>query len=118
VHDAARVLTAVAVTDTVSGPVEVGGPESLSWTDVAEIYGRVLGRRVRVVSQPAALFAVLQRLFAPVAPSLAGIMGLNRLMAVSETDWDTAAITDRLGVHDLRTVEQVLREKAALQPVA
>jgi uncharacterized protein YbjT (DUF2867 family) len=118
VHDAARVLAAVAVTDTVSGPVEVGGPESLSWTDVAEIYGRVLGRRVRVVSQPATLFAVLQRLFAPVAPSLSATMGLNRLMAVSETDWDTAAVTDQLGVRDLRTVEQVLREKAALQPVA
>ena len=39
-------------------------------------------------------------------------------MAVSQSDWDTAAVTDRLGVRDLRTVEQVLREKAALQPVA
>jgi len=42
----------------------------------------------------------------------------DRLIAVSETDWDTAAVTDRLGVHDLRTVEEVLREKAALQPLA
>jgi len=32
VHDAARVLAAVAVTDTLSGAVEAGGPESLSWT--------------------------------------------------------------------------------------
>ena len=118
VHDAARVLAAVALTDTVSGAVEVGGPESLSWADVAQIYGRLLGRRVRVVSQPAAMFAVLQRLLAPVAPSLAGIMALDRLIGVSETDWDTAAVTDRLGVHDLRTVEEVLREKAALQPLA
>jgi uncharacterized protein YbjT (DUF2867 family) len=118
VHDAARVLAAAAVTDTVSGAVEVGGPESLSWADVAEIYGRVLGRRVRVVGQPAALFGVLQRLLAPVAPSLAGIMALNRLMAVSESDWDTTAVTDRLGVHELRTVEQVLQEKAALVPAA
>jgi len=118
VHDAARVLAAVAMTDTVSGAVEVGGPESLSWADVAQIYAHLLGRRVRVVSQPAAMFAVLQRLLAPTAPSLAGIMALDRLIAVSETDWDTAAVTDRLGVHDLRTVEQVLREKAALQLVA
>lgn len=118
VHDAARVLAAAAVTDTVSGVVEVGGPESLSWADVAEIYGRVLGRRVRVVGQPAAIFGVLQRLLAPVAPSLAGIMALNRLMAVSESDWDTTAVTDRLGVHQLRTVEQVLQEKVALVPAA
>jgi uncharacterized protein YbjT (DUF2867 family) len=117
VHDAARVLAAAVLTDTVSGAVHVGGPQALSWAEVAEIYGRLLNRHVRVISQPAGMFAVLQRLLAPVAPSLAGIMALDRLIAVSETDWDTAAVTDRLGVHDLRTVEEVLREKAALQPV-
>jgi hypothetical protein len=52
----------------------------------------VLGRRVRVVSRPAALCAVRS------ACSL-------------------SAVTDRLGVRDLRTVEQVLREKASLEPV-
>jgi uncharacterized protein YbjT (DUF2867 family) len=117
VHDAARLLAAAADTNTLSGPVDVAGPEVLSWNDVAEIYGRVLGRRVRVVGQPAALFPVLQRLLAPVAPSLAGLMALNRLVAVSASAEDTTGATDRLGVHDLRTVEQVLREKAALEPV-
>ena len=118
VHDAARVLAAAALDDSLSGTVQVGGPEVLSWTDVAEIYGRLLGRRVRVVGQPAVLFTALQKLLAPVAPSLAGIMALDRLMAVSQSDWITKAVTDRMGVHALRTVEQVLREKAALQPVA
>ena len=40
--------------DTGDGPVDLGGPESLSWADVAAIYARVLDRRVRVLSQPAA----------------------------------------------------------------
>jgi uncharacterized protein YbjT (DUF2867 family) len=118
VHDAARLLAHAARTDTVSGPVDVKGPEVLSWADVAEIYARVLGRRVRVVAQPAALFPVLQRLLDPVAPSLAGLMALNRLLALPASDEDTTAVTERLGVHDLRTVEDVLREKVALQPVA
>ncbi len=74
----------------------------------------MLGRRVRVVSQPAAFFAVAQRLFARGAPSLAGVMGLNRLMATSQTDWDTTEAARRLGLGPLRTVEEVLREKAAL----
>ena len=117
VHDAARVLAACALDHSVSGIVPVAGPEVLSWGEVAEIYGRLLGRRVRVVGQPAALFTVLQKLFGPVAPSLAGIMALDRLIAVSQSDWTTAPVTDRLGVHDLRTVEQVLQEKAALQAV-
>jgi hypothetical protein len=41
-------------------------------------------------------------------------MGLNRLIATAETPWDTTDVARRLGVHPLRTVEQVLREKAAL----
>jgi ActR/RegA family two-component response regulator len=52
-----------------------------------------------------------------VAPSLAGVMGLNRLIATSETDWDTSDTARRLGLEKRRTVEQVLREKAALPPI-
>jgi uncharacterized protein YbjT (DUF2867 family) len=114
VHDAADALAAAVRPGTGSGTVNLGGPESLSWTDVAAIYQRVLGRRIRVVSQPAGLFAVLARLAAPVAPSLAGVLGLNRLIATSETNWDTSGTAQRLGLGPLRTVEGVLREKAAL----
>jgi uncharacterized protein YbjT (DUF2867 family) len=115
--DAARALAAAVRPETGEGPVELGGPESLSWTDVATIYERVLGRRVRVVSQPAGAFAVGQRLLAPVAPSLAGVMALSRLIATSETDWDTADAARRLGLGRLRTVEEILREKVALPPI-
>jgi uncharacterized protein YbjT (DUF2867 family) len=117
VHDAAAGLAAAVRPGTGEGPVDLGGPEVLSWTDVAGIYERVLGRRVRVVSQPAAVFGVLQRLFTPVAPALAGVMGLDRLIATSETDWDTTETARRLGLDARRTVEQILREKAALPPI-
>jgi hypothetical protein len=69
---------------------------------------------VRVVSLPAGAFRAARAALAPVAPSVANIMGLNLLMATSETDWDTTATTDGLGVGPLRTVRQVLAEKAAL----
>jgi uncharacterized protein YbjT (DUF2867 family) len=117
VHDAARALAAAVRADTGSGAVALGGPESLSWTDVAAIYGRVLGRRVRVVSQPAAAFAVLQRVFTLVAPSLAGVMGLNRLIATSQTDWDATETARRFGLIRLRSVEEILRQKAALPAI-
>jgi uncharacterized protein YbjT (DUF2867 family) len=114
VHDAAAGLAAAVRPGTGQGPVDLGGPEVLSWTDVAGIYERVLRRRVRVVGQPAGAYAVLARVLAPVAPSLAGVMGLNRLLATSESDWDTTATADRLGLGPRRTVEQILGEKAAL----
>lgn len=118
VHDAAAGLAAATRPGTGEGPVDLGGPEVLTWTDVAGIYERVLGRRVRVLSQPAGVFAVLQRLFTPVAPGLAGVMGLNRLIATSESAWDTTDTARRLGLDTRRTVEQILREKAALPPIS
>jgi uncharacterized protein YbjT (DUF2867 family) len=117
VHDAAAALAAAVRPGTGSGAVDLGGPETLSWTEVARIFERVLGRRVRVVSQPAAAYAVLARVLKPVAPSLAGVMGLNRLIATSETDWDTTDAARQLGLGPLRTVEEILRAKAALPPV-
>ena len=114
VHDAARVMAALVDADDVTGALDVGGPEVLNWTDVARIFAEVLGRRVRVVSTPAAAYAVGQWAMARVAPSASNVMGLNRLLATAETPWDTSEVTRRLGVDPLRTVEQVLREKAAL----
>ena len=114
VHDAAAALAAAVRPESGSGPVDLGGPESLSWIEVAGIYQRVLGRRIRVVSQPAGLFAVLSRLTAPVAPSLSGVLGLNRLIASTQTDWNTSETARRFGLGRLRTVEEVLVEKAGL----
>jgi uncharacterized protein YbjT (DUF2867 family) len=113
VHDAARVMAALVDTDD-QGPLDVGGPEVLTWTDVARVFAEVLGRPVRVRPTPVGVFSSAQRALGRVAPSAANVMGLNRLIATAETPWDTSEVTRRLGLHPLRTVEQVLREKAAL----
>jgi uncharacterized protein YbjT (DUF2867 family) len=113
VHDVADVLVA-AIDAPLTGAVDVGGPEILSWTDVAAEFERVLGRPVRVVSLPAGVFRVAQAALAPVAPSAANIMGLNLFMATAETAWDTSSTTAALGVGPLRAVRQVLAEKVAL----
>lgn len=114
VHDVADLLVAAVDATDLTGEVDVGGPEALSWADVARIYGQVLDRPVSVVSVPARVFEVQQRLLGPVAPSAANIMGLNRVLATTETAFDTSDVTARLGLPSLRTVGQVLTEKAAL----
>jgi uncharacterized protein YbjT (DUF2867 family) len=113
VHDAANVLVA-AIDAAPTGTVDVGGPEILSWTDVAAEYERVLGRPVRVVSLPAGVFQAARAALAPLAPSAANVMGLNLFMATTETAWDTASTTAALGLGPLRTVRQILAEKVAL----
>jgi hypothetical protein len=75
----------------------------------------VLGRQVRIASVPGGVFAFGQRALGPVAPAAANVLGINRLLAHMQTDWDTAAVTDKLGVHPLRTVGEVLAAKAALR---
>lgn len=97
-----------------TGPLDVGGPEVLTWTDVARIFADVLGRPVRIRTTPVAVFTAGQRVLARVAPSASNVMGVNRLLATAETPWDTSEVTRRLGVHPLLTVGQVPREKAAL----
>lgn len=114
VPDVAALLVAAVGADPLTGTVEVGGPEILTWTDVARIYGDVLGRPVRVRSVPVGVFGFAQRVRAPVAPSASNVLGLNRLLGTAETPWDSRELTRRLGVHPLQTVEQVLRAKAAL----
>ena len=111
VHDVAAALVG-AVDDELEGAVDVGGPQALSWQDLAEVFAAVLHRPVRVVSVPAAVFGPAQRLLTPLAPAAADIMGMNRVTAVLETSWNTSAVTDRLIGWPLRTVQQVLRDKA------
>jgi uncharacterized protein YbjT (DUF2867 family) len=111
VHDVARVVVAALDAPELTGPVQVGGPEVLSWRDVAQAYAEVLGRRVRILSVPGAVFGVAQTVLTPVAPAAANIMGLNRLMAATNTDWDSSAVLQQLGVQDLQTVRDVLYSK-------
>jgi uncharacterized protein YbjT (DUF2867 family) len=114
ITDCAQLLVRAVDAEQVTGTPDVGGPQVLSWQDVAAVYAEVLHRPVRVVHLPPAAFGVAQTVLAPFAPSASNVMGLNVLMGTTQTDWDTRTTTDRLGVRDLRTVREVLLEKAAL----
>jgi uncharacterized protein YbjT (DUF2867 family) len=91
---------------------EIGGPQVLSWREVADIFARVLGRPVRTLSTPAFVFRAQQRLMRPFSEAAANVMGLNWL-AAQETLYDSKALATRLGVR-LTSAEDFLRAKAAL----
>jgi hypothetical protein len=99
--------------DLAGQDLEVGGPEVLTWTGVADEFGRVVGRRVRTVSTPGAVYGVMAKALAPFAPVPSATMGLNQMVAVMETPWspggggllDPAAMT---------TVRAFLEGKARL----
>ena len=113
VADASAALVAALEAPTPpAAVVEVGGPEVLTWQQVADVYSEVLGRRVRVVTTRGVVFGVLSTVLAPVAPVPAATFGLNRYLAVTETPWPAGG-----GLVDpatMTTVRDFLTAKAAL----
>jgi uncharacterized protein YbjT (DUF2867 family) len=114
VRDAARICVEAAVRPGGgSQTIDAAGPEVLSWRQVAGIFERVLGRRVRIMSTPAAVYGVLARVMGPVADVPSRTMALNRYLAMGETPW-TSAGGGLVDPASLTTVESFLRAKAAL----
>jgi uncharacterized protein YbjT (DUF2867 family) len=93
--------------------LEVGGPQVLSWDEVAEILSRLLGRRVRALSTPTLVFAVAATVLRPIAPTPAGTLALNRHMGASETPWAPGG-GGLLDPAELTTLEEFLTAKLAL----
>lgn len=91
---------------------EVGGPEILSWDEAVSAFSRVLGRPIRAVHQPAAVFRAALTLLTPVSPAAANLMGLNYITAVCDTAYDARARARELGI-SLTTVEAFLRARLA-----
>ncbi len=114
VRDAARATVEAALSPgRADGPVQVAGPEVLTWRDVADTFARVLERPVRILSTPGVVYAVASRLLRPVADVPSRTMALNHYMAGDESPW-TSAGGGLLDPASMTTVEELLREKVAL----
>lgn len=113
-RDAARATVAAVRSGEASpDPLEVAGPEVLSWRDVAATYARVLQRPVRILSTPAAVYAGASAVLRPLAEVPSRTMALNRYMAQSESAW-TSAGGGLLDPASMTTVEAFLQKKSAL----
>ncbi len=115
VHDAARACVEAALrgSPAPNGPLEVGGAEILSWQEVADLYGRVLGRRVRPLSTPAPVYGTAARLLAKIAPVPSRTMAMNLYMASTKSAYSNAG-GDLIEPATMVTAEDFLRGKAAL----
>jgi uncharacterized protein YbjT (DUF2867 family) len=91
---------------------QIGGPEVLTWGEVAACYSLVLGKPVRAIYLPSALFRVQRALLAPLSEAASDIMGLNWLVGF-DTPYDATALASKLGIR-LTSTEQFLRHKAGL----
>lgn len=93
--------------------MDIAGPQSLSWTEVAAVMSQVLGRPVRAVGTPSFVFRATQRAMRPFSEAASNIMGLNWVAGRHAMVPDGAAAARRYGVRPT-SLEQFLRAKASL----
>jgi uncharacterized protein YbjT (DUF2867 family) len=112
VDDVARCCIAATRHEAaLNATLALGGPEVLSWNEVAQQMASVLGRPVQVVGTPAWLFALQKTLMRPFSEAAANIMALN-WFAAQELPAEDPAVARRLGVSPITTA-QFLRLQAA-----
>jgi uncharacterized protein YbjT (DUF2867 family) len=89
---------------------EVGGPDVLSWDEAVAVFARVLGRPIRPVHQPAAVFRVMLWVLSPFSPAAGNLMGLNYISAMTDTTSDGRALARSLGM-EITSLEAFLRAR-------
>lgn len=117
VRDVARAMVEAVRRDAVTGlphaEIEVAGPEVLTWQEVADVFGRLLGRRVRILSTPPRVYAAMAGVLGPVATVPARTMALNLLIASTETPWSPGG-GGLVDPATMTTLDQFLTAKLAL----
>lgn len=61
--------------------IEVGGPEAITWQEVAAAHAAVLGLPVRVVRTPTAPMGVAARALRPLSPTAANLLATQHVLA-------------------------------------
>ncbi len=109
VEDVAQIMAGVVGKQAAyNRTIESGGPEWLTWTQVAELLSEKAGRKVRVVSMPAWFAAMGQAMMTPVWPSAAGVLGLVKFVSRYQPDWKSAPVVAEFDLPHQTTVAEYL----------
>jgi len=81
--------------------LDLGGPDVMTWNDAAQLMGRVLGRPVKAMHTPTAVYRAQMALLRPVSEHAANIMGLN-WFATYPTTFEMGATYATFGIRPTR----------------
>lgn len=113
-EDVAETLAAAAISEDVLGEeLQLGGPEALSWREVVALFERLLGRRVRMVRQPAVLLRALSLALRRASPAASHLLVAQYLIATRDSVYPSDDVRRLLG-RDPVSVEEFLRRRIAL----
>jgi len=106
IDDVARCMVrALDLPTTRNRVIDLAGPDAISWRQVADLYGELLGRRVYKFPLPVWLLRGLEGLLGRASPAGANMMSILSLLARYEFTPDMAPLSRELDIEltDTRT---------------
>ena len=109
-RDVAELMYAAATyAGTDNRLIEAGGPEWLTWGEIAQIIAQRVGRkRVRVVPVPAWMARFNQLMARPFSSSIANNFALMSFVATHQPRWEAAKVVQELGAPKQLSVSDYL----------
>jgi uncharacterized protein YbjT (DUF2867 family) len=115
-HDVAAVVDLAVHDRSLRGQVlEVGGPENLTFTQLAERLVTASGRPGRIRHVPLAMLRAMSLLARPVSPTFARQAQAAVVMNTTDMTLDTSTIRDRLPTIPATTLDAVIRRQPPLE---
>ncbi len=115
VDDVAGYLArAVGEVDARHRTFEIGGPDDLSWQDVADLYGALLGRTVRALPSVPSSYRLAASLLRRASPAAANQLGLMWMLGENETIVEDDGAARLFGIAPT-SAAAFLRAKAAIR---
>ena len=115
-HDVAAAVDLAVHDRSLRGQLlEVGGPENLTFTQLAERLITASGRPGRVRHVPLPLLRAMSLLARPVAPTFARQAQAAVVMNTADMTLDTSTIRDRLPTIPATTLDDVIRRQPTLE---
>ena len=88
--------------------IEAGGPEWLTWGEIADIIGKKTGRTVKVLPMPAWMIAINRTLAAPFSPAAENMFALMGFVANHQPRWEAPSVVERFKLPMQMTVSDYL----------
>lgn len=116
IHDVAAFMVKALVIPTAKWRIiELGGPETLSWSDVADIYADVLGKKISKLTIPSSLLNACRLVLRPLSPAGENIMGSLYVLGLYDIAIDMTAVSEEFAIKMTNTRQFLLGK---LRPIA
>ena len=109
-RDVAEMMVGAALYDGVDDLlIEAGGPEWLTWGEIAAIIARKTGRKkVRVIPMPGWLIRINRAIVAPFSPAAENMFALMGFVAKFQPRWEAPSVVERFKLPPQMTVSDYL----------